>query len=85
MGPTKRNLCRCPHAPPHLPRSFLCTTISSGMFITAMAANPLAVNLASETLGYTISWGEGVWGGVVCVWGGGGVGGGGALWKAINW
>ncbi len=37
---------------------FLCTTISSGMFITAMAANPLAVNLAAETLGYTISWGE---------------------------
>jgi di/tricarboxylate transporter len=36
---------------------FLCTTVSSGMFITAMAANPLAVNLASETLGYTISWG----------------------------
>ena len=36
---------------------FLCTTISSGMFITAMAANPLAVNLAAETLGYTISWG----------------------------
>ncbi len=37
---------------------FLCTTISSGMFITAMAANPLAVNLAAETLGYSISWGE---------------------------
>lgn len=37
---------------------FLCTTISSGMFITAMAANPLAVNLAAETLGTTISWGE---------------------------
>lgn len=36
---------------------FLTTTISSGMFITAMAANPLAVNLATETLGYTISWG----------------------------
>lgn len=36
---------------------FLCTTISSGMFITAMAANPLAVNLAAETLGYSISWG----------------------------
>lgn len=37
---------------------FLSTTISSAMFITAMAANPLAVNLAAETLGYTISWGE---------------------------
>ncbi|KAL6780252.1 OMT1 [Auxenochlorella protothecoides x Auxenochlorella symbiontica] len=36
---------------------FLSTTISSAMFITAMAANPLAVNLAAETLGYTISWG----------------------------
>lgn len=36
---------------------FLCTTISSGMFITAMAANPLAVNLAAEALGTTISWG----------------------------
>jgi di/tricarboxylate transporter len=41
---------------------FLCTTISSGMFITAMAANPLAVNLAAETLGYSISWGEQCWG-----------------------
>lgn len=40
---------------------FLCTTISSGMFITAMAANPLAVNLAAETLGYTISWGAPGW------------------------
>ena len=36
---------------------FMCTTISSGMFITAMAANPLAVNLAAEALGTTISWG----------------------------
>ncbi len=27
------------------------------MFITAMAANPLAVNLATEALGQTISWG----------------------------
>lgn len=36
---------------------FLCTTVSSGMFITAMAANPLAVNLAAEALGTTISWG----------------------------
>lgn len=37
---------------------FLTTTISSAMFITAMAANPLAVNLATEALGRTISWGE---------------------------
>lgn len=29
----------------------------AGMFITAMAANPLAVNLATEALGQTISWG----------------------------
>jgi anion transporter len=36
---------------------FLCTCISSSMFITAMAANPLAVNLAAEALGTTISWG----------------------------
>ena len=37
---------------------FLCTCISSSMFITAMAANPLAVNLAAEALGTTISWGQ---------------------------
>lgn len=30
------------------------------MFITAMAANPLAVNLATEALGQTISWGASV-------------------------
>lgn len=36
---------------------FLCTTISSGMFITAMAANPLSVNLAAEAIGTTITWG----------------------------
>ena len=49
---------------------FLCTTISSGMFITAMAANPLAVNLATEALGQTISWGApGCVGLVVCVCG----------------
>jgi di/tricarboxylate transporter len=49
---------------------FLCTTISSGMFITAMAANPLAVNLAAETLGYTISWGGwvGGWVGAALTW-----------------
>lgn len=35
---------------------FLCTTVSSGMFITAMAANPLAVNLALDA-GIAISWG----------------------------
>lgn len=36
---------------------FLTSTISSSMFITAMAANPLSVNLATEALGSTISWG----------------------------
>ena len=36
---------------------FQTSTISSAMFITAMAANPLAVNLASEALGQSISWG----------------------------
>ena len=55
---------------------FLCTTISSGMFITAMAANPLAVNLAAETLGYTISWGG---------WVGGWVGGCGADVAPLTW
>jgi anion transporter len=35
---------------------FLCSTVSSGMFITAMAANPLAVNLALDA-GIAISWG----------------------------
>ena len=35
---------------------FLTTTISSGMFITAMAANPLAVNLAAA-MGLNITWG----------------------------
>ena len=28
------------------------------MFITAMAANPLAVNLAAASIGHTISWGQ---------------------------
>lgn len=37
---------------------FQCTTISSSMFITAMAANPLAVSLAAESIGTTISWGQ---------------------------
>jgi anion transporter len=32
------------------------TCISSAMFITAMAANPLSVNLAAATIGITISW-----------------------------
>lgn len=36
---------------------FQASCISSGMFITAMAANPLAVNLAAELTGQTISWG----------------------------
>ncbi|KAI8106179.1 hypothetical protein M9435_000726 [Picochlorum sp. BPE23] len=44
---------------------FLCTTVSSGMFITAMAANPLAVNLATEALGSTISWGTWAMSGIV--------------------
>lgn len=37
---------------------FQTTTISSAMFITAMAANPLAVNLATDAIGSTISWGQ---------------------------
>jgi anion transporter len=37
---------------------FQTTCISSGMFITAMAANPLAVSLAKDSLGFTISWGQ---------------------------
>lgn len=37
---------------------FQTSCVSSGMFITAMAANPLAVNLASAAIGHTISWGE---------------------------
>lgn len=36
---------------------FQTSTVSSAMFITAMAANPLAVNLAADSLGKTISWG----------------------------
>ena len=35
------------------------------MFITAMAANPLAVNLASEALGQPISWGAWALAGIV--------------------
>jgi len=37
---------------------FQTSCITSGMFITAMAANPLSVNLASAAIGHTISWGE---------------------------
>ena len=36
---------------------FQTSTVSSAMFITAMAANPLAVDLARDALGSTISWG----------------------------
>ena len=36
---------------------FQTSCVSSAMFITAMAANPLAVNLAADALGKTISWG----------------------------
>lgn len=35
------------------------------MFITAMAANPLAVNLAADALGSTISWGTWALAGIV--------------------
>lgn len=44
---------------------FQCTCVTSAMFITAMAANPLAVNLANETIGKTISWGTWALGGIV--------------------
>jgi di/tricarboxylate transporter len=44
---------------------FQATCISSAMFITAMAANPLAVNLAAETIGETISWGTWALAGIV--------------------
>lgn len=37
---------------------FQTSTISSAMFITAMAANPLAVSLAKDAIGSTISWGQ---------------------------
>ncbi|KAG2450631.1 hypothetical protein HYH02_004471 [Chlamydomonas schloesseri] len=49
---------------------FQTTTVSSAMFITAMAANPLAVNLASAA-GVNISWGTwalaGLVPGLVCL------------------
>jgi len=37
---------------------FQTSCVTSAMFITAMAANPLSVNLAKEAIGHTISWGE---------------------------
>jgi len=37
---------------------FQTSCISSAMFITAMAANPLSVNLAAAAIGHTISWGQ---------------------------
>ena len=50
---------------------FQTSTISSAMFITAMAANPLAVDLARDALGTTISWGTwalaGLVPGLVCL------------------
>lgn len=44
---------------------FQTSCISSAMFITAMAANPLAVNLASEALGQPITWGAWALAGIV--------------------
>jgi anion transporter len=44
---------------------FQCTCISSAMFITAMAANPLAVNLAAQSIGVNITWGQWALGGLV--------------------
>ena len=44
---------------------FQTTCISSSMFITAMAANPLAVDLAKGQLGSTISWGAWAMAGLV--------------------
>lgn len=50
---------------------FQTSCVSSAMFITAMAANPLAVNLAADALGTTISWGTwalaGLVPGLVCL------------------
>eukprot|EP00239_Pterosperma_sp_CCMP1384_P007091 CAMPEP_0197844158 /NCGR_PEP_ID=MMETSP1438-20131217/1138_1 /TAXON_ID=1461541 /ORGANISM="Pterosperma sp., Strain CCMP1384" /LENGTH=564 /DNA_ID=CAMNT_0043454795 /DNA_START=70 /DNA_END=1764 /DNA_ORIENTATION=- len=37
---------------------FQASCISSSMFITAMAANPLSVTLAQAAIGHTISWGQ---------------------------
>lgn len=44
---------------------FQTSCISSAMFITAMAANPLAVNLATEALGQPITWGAWALAGIV--------------------
>jgi len=44
---------------------FQTSCISSSMFITAMAANPLSVNLAASITGHTITWGE--WALAACV------------------
>jgi|TARA_B110000003_G_scaffold204937_1_gene203776 anion transporter len=50
---------------------FQTSTISSGMFITAMAANPLSVNLAASITGITISWAQWAIGalvpGIICL------------------
>jgi len=50
---------------------FQTSCVSSAMFITAMAANPLAVNLAATALNYQISWGTwalaGLVPGLVCL------------------
>ncbi len=50
---------------------FQTTCISSAMFITAMAANPLAVDLATGMLGQTITWGAwataGLVPGIICL------------------
>lgn len=50
---------------PRVQVCFQATTISSAMFITAMAANPLAVNLAADAIGITISWGTWALAGIV--------------------
>merc|ERR1712216_338563 len=50
---------------------FQTSTITSGMFITAMAANPLSVNLAAATIGQTITWAQWAIGalvpGIICL------------------
>jgi len=52
---------------------FQTSCVSSAMFITAMAANPLAVDLAMKTFKYQISWGAwamaGLVPGLVCLTG----------------
>ena len=44
---------------------FQTSCVTSAMFITAMAANPLAVNLATTAIGQTISWGQWALGAIV--------------------